>query len=395
MFQDQRNQYDNNNRQRRSSTGSTWASGYPSSYRMENNDNDYDDYDYNYNNEDYGDDGADDYINSNNDTRKRDDSDDGDSLNSLEMLALENAKRNEKPPGGTPSPFDPDNLSIPLSAQMESSNNNKEQQQRHIATTRPQFEQDGPHHHYHHPTTDDPIISPPIISSAGTLTETLTNSTGSQQQQEPTKKRRWPLSYLFRKSSTGSNFSKTSYNLFMTTPSPSNSLTSSNSSDFSHHTNDSHRHIPTRQKEKQKQPSIVTYQNKMEPTAQTDQQQQRQLGDAEMTALLDNIWCFKASQVAAQLISPDNKSNVWTGFDYKNQEILTNHSIALMNDQAKTDPGLELFDSHIRKGTLPFLVVISQQLAYYPTSNDTIDKIEIKCLPNTKDTVLLRKKKLA
>jgi hypothetical protein len=190
----------------------------------------------------------------------------------------------------------------------------------------------------------------------------------------------------------------------MTTPSPSNSLTSSNSSDFSSHTNDSQnnntRHIPstlpTKQKQRQSQPSIVTYKNKLEATAAASPRidGQQQLGDAEMTALLDNIWCFKASQVAAQLISPDNNSNVWTGFDYKNQEILTNHSIALMNDKTQTDPGLELFDSHIRKGTLPFLVVISQQLAYYPTSNNTIDKIEIQCLPNTKETVLLRKKKL-
>jgi hypothetical protein len=331
------------------------------------------------------------------------DSDDDDSLNSLEMLALENAKRNEKPPGRTPSPFDPDNLSIPLSAQIERGVNNNNQQQQQQRTD--------PHQHQHTANLkNDP--TPPVILSVGTLSDTLTDNTTShqhqqqQQQQESTKKKRWPLSYLFRKSSTGSNFSKTSHNnIFMTTPSPSNSLTSSNSSDFSSHTNDSQnnntRHIPstlpTKQKQRQSQPSIVTYKNKLEVATAAASPRidgQQQLDDAEMTALLDNIWCFKASQVAAQLISPDNNSNVWTGFDYKNQEILTSHSIALMNDKTQTDPGLELFDSHIRKGTLPFLVVISQQLAYYPTSNNTIDKIEIQCLPNTKETVLLRKKKL-
>ncbi|KAI8092548.1 uncharacterized protein BX664DRAFT_327562 [Halteromyces radiatus] len=352
MFQDYHQQP--RNRQRRSSTGSNWPSTYSSSslnnpeFHYENNDN-----------------------NNNND-------DDGESLNSMEILAMENAKKNERPAPVSPDPsFDADNLSIPISALPEENklkskkkkcpyHDNKKNEPSSSSTV---------------PSSTSPTMPSPETSSNVSVS-TVVSASDQEEIKEPTKKPRWKFTKLFRRSSTGSSTSKVSSN-FLFTPSPSNSQESSNTSDSL----------------RKQQPSIVTYRSALktavaeeEAKLQQQQHQESRLKDLEKTSKLDFIWVFKAPPAASQLLSYEKKANVWTGFDYKNQELITNYAVAMMNDQVAKDPGLELVDSHIRKGSLPFLLVLHQQLVYYPTSNNKIDKIEINCLPNNKETILLRKK---
>jgi hypothetical protein len=93
--------------------------------------------------------------------------------------------------------------------------------------------------------------------------------------------------------------------------------------------------------------------------------------DTQKVALLEYIWCFKASDLPS--------CTVWTGFDYQTQVAMTH----------ATD-GSVLTDSHICQGKLPFLVMPSQHRIYHAMPDASIKSVELKRLPNTKETIVLR-----
>ncbi|KAL0075512.1 hypothetical protein J3Q64DRAFT_1704032 [Phycomyces blakesleeanus] len=87
---------------------------------------------------------------------------------------------------------------------------------------------------------------------------------------------------------------------------------------------------------------------------------------------LKDIWVFRSLPTGENM-------PVWTGFDYANQSLLTEHS---------QDPqGVEITDSHISQGQLPVLVLPHRSLGYYAVNatGDTIATIEVTCLPNTRN----------
>ncbi|SAM04684.1 hypothetical protein [Absidia glauca] len=93
--------------------------------------------------------------------------------------------------------------------------------------------------------------------------------------------------------------------------------------------------------------------------------------DTQKVALLDYIWCFKATNLPS--------CTVWTGFDYQTQVAM-----------AHATDGLVLTDSHICQGKLPFLVMPSQHRIYHAMPDASIKTAELKRLPNTKETIVLR-----
>lgn len=99
--------------------------------------------------------------------------------------------------------------------------------------------------------------------------------------------------------------------------------------------------------------------------------------EAAMVAQLSFIWVFRLQ---------GDGPLVWTGFDLSNQARLTEHYAQYRDTTA--DPGLELFDSHVRQGRLPLLVLPGRQLGYYPLdmTGDQIGTLQVACLPNTQDT---------
>ncbi|KAI7852002.1 hypothetical protein BDC45DRAFT_607771 [Circinella umbellata] len=116
-------------------------------------------------------------------------------------------------------------------------------------------------------------------------------------------------------------------------------------------------------------------------------------GEARRIASLDHIWVFRL--LLRERYGDNNDENqeeeeeeeeeavVWTTFDYDNQ-------MKLMNEQ-EIDKGIEIFDSHIRQGQLPVLVVPKRQRGYFPmdSTGDAIVTLEVACLPNTKDTLFV------
>ncbi|KAI8344412.1 hypothetical protein BC941DRAFT_408571 [Chlamydoabsidia padenii] len=90
--------------------------------------------------------------------------------------------------------------------------------------------------------------------------------------------------------------------------------------------------------------------------------------DATKVALLDHIWVFRSD------------SMLWTGFDYQNQLLLTQHR--------DDDQGVELYDTHIRHGQLPILVIPKRQVCYYAPGvlDDQVASLQVDCLPNSKHT---------
>ncbi|KAI8137012.1 hypothetical protein BJV82DRAFT_675269 [Fennellomyces sp. T-0311] len=95
--------------------------------------------------------------------------------------------------------------------------------------------------------------------------------------------------------------------------------------------------------------------------------------EAARVAGLERIWVFRLEQEQSE------QPAVWTTFDYHNQMTLTH--------QQDSDKGIEVFDSHIRQGQLPVLVVPRRQRGYYPMdiTGNAIVTLEIACLPNTQD----------
>ena len=97
---------------------------------------------------------------------------------------------------------------------------------------------------------------------------------------------------------------------------------------------------------------------------------------------LDRIWVFRATEQ-----NSTTSANVWITFDYKNQELLNNYVQNLQQAKYQFDHGIDLFDSHIRQGQLPVLVLPTRQQAFYPTSlsGDHIVSLQVYCLPNSSE----------
>lgn len=96
---------------------------------------------------------------------------------------------------------------------------------------------------------------------------------------------------------------------------------------------------------------------------------------------LDRIWVFRATEQTTA------SANVWITFDYKNQELLNKYVQNLQQAKYQFDHGIDLFDSHIRQGQLPVLVLPTRQQAFYPTSlsGDHIVSLQVYCLPNSSE----------
>ncbi|KAI9264972.1 hypothetical protein BDA99DRAFT_39867 [Phascolomyces articulosus] len=113
--------------------------------------------------------------------------------------------------------------------------------------------------------------------------------------------------------------------------------------------------------------------------------------DLRRIASLDRIWVFRLllgphgeeeERIQEEDVN-DGTPVVWTTFDYDNQMILMN--------QHESEKGIEIFDSHIRQGQLPVLVIPKRQRGYFPMdrTGNAIVTLEIACLPNTKDTLFV------
>ncbi|KAG0171842.1 hypothetical protein DFQ30_000301 [Apophysomyces sp. BC1015] len=178
-------------------------------------------------------------------------------------------------------------------------------------------------------------------------------------------RRRWPLSFLFKRPS------------FTPAPSPSQSLSTTNSSQSSSSNN--------RLKSMQTSPFPDLAQDRNSvPARQVDRSAPSSaLSPAVDTrvANLDHLWVFRfqKSHSGAQ-----NLDNVWTAFDYDNQQLLKEHEQRLRDNVYSLDAGVELFDSHIQQAQLPVLVLTSRQTCYYPmdTSGNNIGTLEVACLEN-------------
>lgn len=92
--------------------------------------------------------------------------------------------------------------------------------------------------------------------------------------------------------------------------------------------------------------------------------------DATKVAKLDHIWVFRTT----------DDSTFWTGFDYSNQIKLSRHS--------DDDEGIEVYDTHIRQGQLPILVIPKRKVCFYAPSDvsDQVASLQVACLPNSKST---------
>ena len=97
--------------------------------------------------------------------------------------------------------------------------------------------------------------------------------------------------------------------------------------------------------------------------------------EAARIASLEYIWVFRRQS--------DHECPVWTTFDEDNQVVLSEHRYS--------DKGVEIFDSHIRQGQLPALVVPQRQAGYYLAGND-IASLEIACLPNSNNLQFVYRK---
>lgn len=101
--------------------------------------------------------------------------------------------------------------------------------------------------------------------------------------------------------------------------------------------------------------------------------------EAARIASLEYIWVFRRQS--------EQEMPVWTTFDADNQVVLSEHRYS--------DKGVELFDSHIRQGQLPVLVVPHRQAGYYfpiDMAGSDIASLEIACLPNTNDLQFVYRK---
>lgn len=100
--------------------------------------------------------------------------------------------------------------------------------------------------------------------------------------------------------------------------------------------------------------------------------------EAARIASLEYIWVFRRQS--------EHEVPVWTTFDAMNQVVLS--------DNRYSDKGVEIFDSHIRQGQLPVLVVPHRQAAYCPidVAGSDIASLEIACLPNSNNLQFVYRK---
>ncbi|ORY89871.1 hypothetical protein BCR43DRAFT_499623 [Syncephalastrum racemosum] len=108
---------------------------------------------------------------------------------------------------------------------------------------------------------------------------------------------------------------------------------------------------------------------------------------AAMITGLDCIWVFRLVQ------DRHHDMDVWTGFDMANQTLLSQkqhqhqHQHQQSSSSSAEGEGIEIFDSHIRQGQLPVLVIPERQLGYFPLdmTGNQIGTLQIACLPNNNE----------
>ncbi|KAI8098626.1 uncharacterized protein BX664DRAFT_381314 [Halteromyces radiatus] len=100
--------------------------------------------------------------------------------------------------------------------------------------------------------------------------------------------------------------------------------------------------------------------------------------NATKVAELDHIWVFRCITTSQNQQEDSGISTIWTGFDYENQLMLSQH--------CENDEGIELFDTHIRHGQLPILVIPKRQICFYSASHlpdDQVASLQVACIPNS------------
>ncbi|ORX59480.1 hypothetical protein DM01DRAFT_1405033 [Hesseltinella vesiculosa] len=95
---------------------------------------------------------------------------------------------------------------------------------------------------------------------------------------------------------------------------------------------------------------------------------------------MDAIWVFK---------QPSDAS-VWVAFDYDNQLAMRDFANNLRL-RTVSDDGLDITDSHVGQGKLPVLIAFNKLKAFYPTDNNNIDSMPIKCIPNAGQVTFVRR----
>ncbi|KAI9008743.1 hypothetical protein CLU79DRAFT_507130 [Phycomyces nitens] len=103
--------------------------------------------------------------------------------------------------------------------------------------------------------------------------------------------------------------------------------------------------------------------------------------ETELIASQSQIWVFREND--------DSRygPNVWSVFDYGNQKVLFEHASKILSNMHVEDT-LDLYDSHIKHGIIPVMIVPAQNKGYYLSniSTESVTKITINCLDNTPTT---------
>ncbi|KAI8141913.1 hypothetical protein BJV82DRAFT_616433 [Fennellomyces sp. T-0311] len=305
---------------------------------------------------------------SDNSNSAEDDEEDEESMNELELLAQENARRNvlvvvDEPVNNNDE--EPQSVeSVPdLVVQQLPEQAEVPPQQSSLADNRqpkpPSVE------------NDQQQQQPQPNSNTTTPTMSTTSSTSTP----PKKKKKWPFSIFARRDQSPVGPS---------TPSPANSA-----SPLGRFHAVKSIGLLGDVLDAQQQDQLVRqlYDNDTRGTPQQQQQyqqqqphqhQHQQQTNISMVAKLDHIWVFRATNSI-------NTHNVWITFDYKNQQRIKQHKQMLDRYGVQHDEGVELFDTHIKQGQLPILVLPNRREAYYPISlsGDDIVRIEVACIPNS------------
>ncbi|KAI8365978.1 uncharacterized protein BYT42DRAFT_588461 [Radiomyces spectabilis] len=323
------------------------------------------------------------------DDEEEEEEEDSDTLDEMEILAAENAKRNSRPyklipslsesssgpwiPWGPPpqaswsSPL----IIPPVAVHTTSTSTNNTASSIQVSPN-------------HTPASDNStLVDEESISSDTSYSKQDIHAT--QTSPKHSKKKRWPFSFLFTRSSSRSTLSPSS----LSSPGTTTKSMSKGASPSS----PSHRVIHTIASPDPVGDVLDIQQQKKLVELLNDPKQRCQPKDtpeeAAQVAKLDRIWVFRhASKPSSEAI------DVWTGFDYKNQLLLTQYHDA---SKASVDAGIEIFDSHIRHGRLPVLVVPSRNQCFYPITleGDEIATLELACLPNSSDVQFVYRQPLA
>lgn len=298
-------------------------------------------------------------------SHENDDDDDDESMNEMEILAAENAERNII---GTAYRASLDDISARPSPPPAAEGLAPEQQQETVVSP------DGPTNTSSATPTEQTPGSSQVNSGSNTPTTTAINQ--QQQSSAQKKKRWWPLNYLFRRTPNSSSSAT-----LLTTPSPTSQGTSSSTATQSASSSPSNniKSIKTNGPlgdllDPKQQEKIMDQLAVADPLVSENSSLLND--EAIKIASLDHIWIFRSSE-----------HSLWIVFDYANQHKLTQHTQQLYHHHPATvvDQGVELFDSHIRNGQLPVLVLPSRQCGYYPTSftGEQIASLHVICIPNS------------